>query len=202
VAVDEALALGADWTWARIRVLAALLRASLAGAPGHARGRASSLPLGWAGIPWAYHTASVLHRARRRGTRAPLRGSLTRSPLPVQGPPPTPAGARVGVPGVRLHDAGRTLCGIVAFSVAGAPAAAVRAHLAAAGVAVHTSKATSTLLDFQARGPLESEGVWADVYALCATTCGDGGGAKTLTMRQSWSARARVRIYALECTGA
>jgi hypothetical protein len=48
VAVDEALALGMDWTWARIRALAALLRASLAGAPGRGRGRvrAPTLPLG------------------------------------------------------------------------------------------------------------------------------------------------------------
>jgi len=181
VAVDEALALGADWTWARIRVLAALLRASLAGAPGHARGRASSLPLGWAGIPGPI-TPHLCFTARGGGEAPAHVAGLARArPSACSGSTPDPRGrARVGVPGVRLHDAGRTLCGIVAFSVAGAPAAAVRAHLAAAGVAVHTSKATSTLLDFQVRGPLESEGVWVDVYALCATTCGDGGGAQNV----------------------
>ena len=58
---------------------------------------------------------------------------------------------RAGVPGCRLHDAGRTLCGIVAFSLAGVPAADVRARLHERGMNVWVSKSSSTLLDFQAR---------------------------------------------------
>ena len=61
------------------------------------------------------------------------------------------AGCCAGVPGCRLHDAGRTLCGIVAFSLAGVPAADVRARLHERGMNVWVSKSSSTLLDFQAR---------------------------------------------------
>ena len=55
------------------------------------------------------------------------------------------------VPGCQLHDRGRTLCGIVAFSVGDAPAPVIKAHLRGEGIAVHVSRAPSTLLDFQAR---------------------------------------------------
>ncbi|KAK9837100.1 hypothetical protein WJX81_002716 [Elliptochloris bilobata] len=98
VAVDEALELGMDWIWGRIRELAALLRSLLADAPG-----------------------------------------------------------------CRLHDSGRTLCGIVAFSVEGMPAADVRARLREQGICVWISPASSTLLDFQAHG-LPPETVRASVH--------------------------------------
>ena len=55
------------------------------------------------------------------------------------------------VPGCQVHDRGRCLCGIVSFSVAEWPATAVKAHLQREGVAVFNSRASSTLLDFQAR---------------------------------------------------
>ena len=58
---------------------------------------------------------------------------------------------RAGVPGCRVHDHGRTLCGIVAFSLTGVPAADVRARLHERGMNVWVSKSSSTLLDFQAR---------------------------------------------------
>jgi selenocysteine lyase/cysteine desulfurase len=56
-----------------------------------------------------------------------------------------------GIPGVTLHDLGPRPAAIVSFSVAGVEAEAIKAHCAAAGVNLSTSKPSSTLLDATAR---------------------------------------------------
>jgi cysteine desulfurase/selenocysteine lyase len=56
------------------------------------------------------------------------------------------------VPGVRVHDLGRERCGIVTFTVEGRSAEAVKAALAARGINVSVSTASSTRLDMEARG--------------------------------------------------
>jgi selenocysteine lyase/cysteine desulfurase len=56
------------------------------------------------------------------------------------------------LPRVTLHDRGRELCGIVTFSVAGHPAAAVREALGREGVNVWVSEAESARLSMAPRG--------------------------------------------------
>lgn len=56
------------------------------------------------------------------------------------------------LPGAEVHDRGDDLSGIVSFTVAGTEPAAVQDLLAAAGVTVSVSHASSTLLDMTARG--------------------------------------------------
>lgn len=56
------------------------------------------------------------------------------------------------LPGVAVHDLGQERCGIVSFTVRGKAAAEVRAALADRRINVSVSRATSTLLDMQARG--------------------------------------------------
>jgi len=57
-----------------------------------------------------------------------------------------------GVPGVTVQDAGPDLCGIVSFTVTGRTPDQVRDELAAAGVTVTVSHASSTMLDMADRG--------------------------------------------------
>jgi len=56
------------------------------------------------------------------------------------------------LPGVTVQDAGPDLCGIVSFTVAGRTPDQVRDELAAVGVTVTVSHASSTLLDMSDRG--------------------------------------------------
>jgi selenocysteine lyase/cysteine desulfurase len=55
------------------------------------------------------------------------------------------------LPGLTIHDLGPHPSAIVSFSVAGLEAEPIKARLAAAGINVSTSKASSTLLDATAR---------------------------------------------------
>jgi selenocysteine lyase/cysteine desulfurase len=55
------------------------------------------------------------------------------------------------IPGVVVHDLGPRPAAIITFSVEGLEADAVKGHLAAAGINVSTSRASSTLLDATAR---------------------------------------------------
>ncbi|MET3961495.1 selenocysteine lyase/cysteine desulfurase [Marmoricola sp. OAE513] len=57
-----------------------------------------------------------------------------------------------GVPGVRLHDVGEDLGGIVSFTLDGQPPAETRARLRTAGVITSVSERASTRLDMTARG--------------------------------------------------
>jgi selenocysteine lyase/cysteine desulfurase len=61
-------------------------------------------------------------------------------------------GRLAALPGVEVRDQGRERCGIVTFTVAGWPAAAVQAALAARGINVTTSTVLATRLDMEARG--------------------------------------------------
>ncbi len=56
------------------------------------------------------------------------------------------------LPSVDLHDLGRTRCGIVSFSVAGADPADVKADLARRGIHVELSYVADTRLDLEDRG--------------------------------------------------
>ncbi len=56
------------------------------------------------------------------------------------------------VPGVTVRDKGQRQCAIVTFDIAGVPAPAVKAALAAAGITVLVSGRPSTLLDMTERG--------------------------------------------------
>jgi len=60
--------------------------------------------------------------------------------------------ALADLPGVRLHDVGPDLAGIVSFTVDGIAAEEVRDRLVAQGVTVTVSSASSTRLDMAARG--------------------------------------------------
>jgi len=54
--------------------------------------------------------------------------------------------------GVTVHDQGDELCGIVTFSVAGVPAAAIRTKLAAININVHIGQAKSTIYYMNRKG--------------------------------------------------
>ena len=56
------------------------------------------------------------------------------------------------LPGVQLHDLGETRCGIVSFSIAGAPPEQVKAELAQRGIHVELSFVEDTRLDLETRG--------------------------------------------------
>ena len=56
-----------------------------------------------------------------------------------------------GLPGVHVHDAGRTRCAIVTFSHDRLKPEEIQQRLAAQGIAIGTSSPSSTLLDFEAR---------------------------------------------------
>ncbi len=58
----------------------------------------------------------------------------------------------VAIPGVDVHDRGVEKCGIVTFTVAGEPAAAVAQRLSAGGVNVSVTPVTYSRLDLGARG--------------------------------------------------
>jgi cysteine desulfurase / selenocysteine lyase len=55
------------------------------------------------------------------------------------------------LPGVRVCDQGQVQCGIVTFTVEGVPAEAVQAALGAQAINLSVTRASSTLLDMQAR---------------------------------------------------
>jgi selenocysteine lyase/cysteine desulfurase len=55
------------------------------------------------------------------------------------------------IPGVRLHDIGRTRCGIVTLSIAGVDPVVAKASLGEQRINVSVSQPSSTLLDAQAR---------------------------------------------------
>jgi cysteine desulfurase / selenocysteine lyase len=57
-----------------------------------------------------------------------------------------------GLPGVRVHDQGERQCAIVTFTVAGVPAAEVKAVLARSAVNVHVSETAHALRDLGERG--------------------------------------------------
>jgi selenocysteine lyase/cysteine desulfurase len=64
-------------------------------------------------------------------------------------------GGLAELPGVTVHDVGERRSGIVTFTVAGLAPLEVRDRLAARGVVVSTSGASSTLLDMTRRGLTE-----------------------------------------------
>jgi selenocysteine lyase/cysteine desulfurase len=59
--------------------------------------------------------------------------------------------ALTGIPGVHLHDIGRTRCGIVTLSIDGVEPQAAKAALGAQRINVTVSRPSSTLLDARAR---------------------------------------------------
>jgi selenocysteine lyase/cysteine desulfurase len=64
-------------------------------------------------------------------------------------------GGLLRIPGVEVRDLGAERCAIVTFTVAGWPAAAVKAALATRGINVTASGRDSTRLDMEARGLAE-----------------------------------------------
>ncbi|MGW5724081.1 aminotransferase class V-fold PLP-dependent enzyme [Amycolatopsis sp. NPDC003865] len=58
---------------------------------------------------------------------------------------------RLAEAGARVHDVGARKCGIVTFSVAGTPAAEIKARLAEANITTSVSSRTSAQYDFTAR---------------------------------------------------
>jgi selenocysteine lyase/cysteine desulfurase len=59
--------------------------------------------------------------------------------------------ALADIPGVHLHDIGRTRCGIVTLSIDGVDPLAAKAALGAQQINVTVSRPSSTLLDARAR---------------------------------------------------